>query len=165
MDHNVVPHGNPLIQSHHILRKVPSPFLSRVPLVSRLSLEALANTSSVAGWGLVAKADLTCRAVARHVRRQTGVASVVHRVQLSSCGWRDGAAVTAADHDGLFLALLVFDLADNHTLGDTLDNAATCHTRDVDVNKTDILDSSSEVAGQTSSFCTPLVTDGSTRCS
>jgi hypothetical protein len=156
-DHNVIPHET---ARHHLT----SPLLIRVPLIRRLPLKTLPNTRPVRRRRLVAETDLARRTIARHIRRQTGISSVVHGIQLSRGARRQRAAVAAADHDGLLLALLVLDLADNHALGDALDDPPARHARDVDVHETDVLDTPGELGGDGAGLLAPFVADGCAGC-
>lgn len=138
--------------------------LIRVPLIRWLPLQALPNTAPIGRRRLVAKANLAPRAIARHVGGQAGVGGVVHGVQLGRGAGGQGAAVAAADHDGLLLALLVLDLADDHAFGDALDDAPARHARHVDVHEADVLDAPGELRGDGAGLLAPFVADGCAGC-
>jgi hypothetical protein len=73
-------------------------------------------------------------------------------------------SIASTDQYSLLVALLVLDLADNHTLGHRLDDGPPADTRNVDVDETDVLDTACEVAGDATCFSTVLVADGCTGC-
>ncbi|KAG7153211.1 hypothetical protein HYQ46_005720 [Verticillium longisporum] len=100
----------------------------------------------------------SCVIIAVHNRRSTGRRKTKTQAwaSINTCAWGDSATVAAAHDD---LTTSVTHLADYHALRDTLQNGSPGDTRDIDVDKTNILEATTNVPRGLAGLRAPTVLD------